>query len=212
MPRIDKYLALAVSERASDVHFSSEEPTRMRIDGDLISLDEKPWSNESLKGMLFEILNQDEQEKLITTKNFDKSYVVPGTGFFRVNMYWTRRGISAVLRAIPYQIPSFGDLGAPDVLRKLADAPKGLILVTGPTGSGKSTTLAAMINHINQTFSYHILTAEDPVEFVHKSKKSLINLLVSSIDWDIFALDEYSSLRYISASEKKKLLLSARSH
>lgn len=175
MPLIDKYLELATTNRASDIHFASGEPVRMRVDGDLVAVSESPFENDPLTAMMFEICTEQEQEKLVKTKNLDKSYAVDGVGFFRVNIFYTRRGMSAVLRTIPVKIPTMEQLGLPDSVHQLASAAKGLVLVTGPTGSGKSTTLAAIINHINTNYPYHILTAEDPVEFVHSSKQSLIN-------------------------------------
>lgn len=175
MPKIDQYLTIAIEKKASDLHFSAGETTRMRVDGDLVSFDEGPKNDAAVREILFEILTEAEREKFIAQKNLDKSYSIPNVGFFRVNCFWNRRGAAAVLRTIPQKIPTLADLNLPDVCRTLSESPRGLVLVTGPTGSGKSTTLAAMINHINTNFPYHILTAEDPVEFVHESKKSLIN-------------------------------------
>jgi twitching motility protein PilT len=175
MAHIDRYLSFAVTNRASDLHFSAGEPARVRIDGDLVALSEGALNEEQLQEILYEILNDTEREKLNTNKNLDKSYSVENVGFFRVNIFWTRRGIAAVLRTIPQKIPTMQDLNLPEAILNLTESPKGLVLVTGPTGSGKSTTLAAMIDHINTNHNYHILTAEDPVEFVHQSKESLVN-------------------------------------
>lgn len=175
MPKLDRFLKIAVMNRASDLHFSSDERIRMRIDGDLIAIEEPPVTCEEIEAVFMEILTDVEKEKLSTTKNLDKSYSLPGYGNFRINIFWTRKGVSAVLRTIPQNIPSMEELGLPETIANLAGLGKGLVLVTGPTGSGKSTTLAAMINHINQNCPYHILTAEDPIEFVHQSKRSLIN-------------------------------------
>ncbi len=175
MAEIDKLFRAAYEKRASDLHLSAGEPVRMRIDGDLVALDSHPYSDEALQKLIFEILSEPERKKCLSNRNLDKSYGVDGCGFFRVNVFWTRRGVAAVMRSIPFKIPTLEDLGLPPVIRKLSESPKGLVLVTGPTGSGKSTTLAAMINYINSNFQYHILTAEDPVEFVHESKQSLIN-------------------------------------
>ena len=175
MKRIDQYLAFAMKNRASDLHFSSGEPVRFRIDGDLVPLKEDPFSPEELEAVLTEILSEEEKNKLYREKNLDKSYFVPEIGQFRVNIFFNRKGIASVLRSIPVKVPSFEDLGLPEVIRRVAEKPRGLILVTGPTGSGKSTTLAAIIDYINSSFPYHILTVEDPVEFVHQSKSSLVN-------------------------------------
>jgi len=168
-------LRLASEKKASDIHFSAEEPIRFRVDGDLLAVTENPLSASALEALLFEILSEEEQMKLHQQKNLDKSCQIPGAGQFRVNMFFNRKGIAAVLRTIPSQTPSLESLGLPEVIKKLAEKPRGLILVTGPTGSGKSTTLAAIIDYINSNFPYHILTVEDPVEFVHSSKRSLVN-------------------------------------
>lgn len=175
MAEIHKILAFAMQRGASDIHFSSEEPIRIRVDGDLMSIDGNRTSAEQLQTLLFQVLSTEEQEKLVQNKNLDKSYMVPGIGQFRVNIFFNRKGIAAVLRSIPVKIPTFESLGLPEVLRKIAEKSRGLILVTGPTGSGKSTTLAAIIDYINTKYPYHILTVEDPVEFVHSSKNSLVN-------------------------------------
>lgn len=175
MSSMQKILLLASEKRASDIHFSAEEPIRFRIDGDLVAIMEKPVSATEMEALLFEILSPEEQMKLQQNKNLDKSCQIPGAGQFRVNMFFNRKGLAAVLRTIPSKTPSLESLGLPDVMKKMAEKPRGLILVTGPTGSGKSTTLAAIIDYINSNFPYHILTVEDPVEFIHASKQSLVN-------------------------------------
>jgi len=175
MARIDRYLEHAVQNRASDIHFSSDEPVRLRIDGDLVALDEAPLSTDELWELFSEFLGEGEAEKFQKNRNLDKSHSIPSIGNFRVNLFFTRRGMSGVIRTIPSKVPTIEELGLPEIVRTLAELPKGLVLVTGPTGSGKSTTLSAMINHINTNFPYHILTVEDPVEFVHPCKSSLVN-------------------------------------
>lgn len=175
MALIDRYLELALQQKASDLHFSSAQPVRLRIHGDLVPLEGGALTNEQIQTIFFEILGEEEREKFLKTRNLDKSYSLANVGNFRVNLFQTRDGISAVLRTIPSKIPTIQQLGLPEIVIRLTELNKGLVLVTGPTGSGKSTTLAAMINHINTNFPYHILTAEDPVEFVHPSLQSLIN-------------------------------------
>jgi len=175
MAAIDRYLKLAVEQKASDIHFTSGQAVRMRVQGDLTPLDERPMSAEQMESILLETLTDDERARFKEQKNLDKSLTCPGVGNFRLNIFQTRSGIAAVMRIIPSRLPSIAELGLPEVIKNLCELGKGLILVTGPTGSGKSTTLAAMIHHINQYFPYHILTAEDPVEFVHTSNMSLIN-------------------------------------
>lgn len=175
MRKIDEILKSAVESRASDIHFSSEQCIWARIDGDLNPFGETVFSSEDLKTMLMEVCSAPERERLESHKNLDKSYFIEGIGNFRVNIFYSRKGIGAVIRTLPSRIPTIDELGLPPVIKSLAELPKGLILVTGPTGSGKSTTLSAIINHMNMNFPYHILTAEDPVEFIHPSKKSLVN-------------------------------------
>ncbi len=175
MARLDRYLQHAVKVRASDIHFSSDEPVRLRVDGDLVAMEESPLDADTILDIFTEIFDEAELEKFHKQKNLDKSYSVEGAGNFRVNVFMTRLGFSAVVRTIPSKIPTLKDLGLPDAVQTLSELPKGLVLVTGPTGSGKSTTLAAMIDHINSYYPYHILTVEDPVEFVHQSRASLIN-------------------------------------
>lgn len=175
MAKIDHFLSKAAEMGASDLHFSTGEPTRVRVDGDLQILDENIFDSETLSDLLFELLGEEEKEKLKQHKNLDKSFSAKGIGNFRLNIFYNRKGIAAVLRSIPSRIPTIADLALPVVCEQLCNLEKGLVLVTGPTGSGKSTTLAAMINHINQFGRNHILTVEDPVEFVHESKNSLVN-------------------------------------
>ncbi len=175
MANIDQYLRHGMANRASDMHFSSGEPVRFRIDGDLVAMDQPPLTNEQIGELMFEILNEAEHDKLIAQKALDKSYGVEGLANFRLNIFYTRRGIAAVIRSIPSKIPTMAGLGLPDAIQSLTTIAKGLVLVTGPTGSGKSTTLAAMLNHINANYPYHILTVEDPVEFIHPSQQCLVN-------------------------------------
>lgn len=175
MARLDDYLRYAMEQRASDIHFSADEPIRMRIDGDLIAIDDNRLSSEEIDRLFDAILTETDREKLTKNKNLDKSHLVEGVGNFRVNVFFMKRGIGAVIRSIPSRMPTMQELGLPATIQQLADLPKGLVLVTGPTGSGKSTTLAAILNHINETCPYHILTVEDPVEFVHPPKMSLVN-------------------------------------
>jgi twitching motility protein PilT len=175
MRKIDKFLRVAVERRASDLHFSSDEPVRFRIDGELEIISDRNLSHEDITEIFFEILNEQERGFLSENQNLDKSFTAEGSGNFRLNIFFTRKGMSAVLRTIPSEIPSIEKLELPPVVAELCKLDKGLVLVTGPTGSGKSTTLAAMVNYINATSKCHILTVEDPVEFVHSSQMSLIN-------------------------------------
>lgn len=175
MAKLDHYLALAVRNRASDLHLVSGEKVRLRVDGDLLPQDGEALSAAALQEMFFEVLTSEERNRFLSEMNLDKSYSVPQIGSFRLNLFMNRRGMAAVLRAIPQTIPSMEDLNLPEVVQRFAALPKGLVLVTGPTGSGKSTTLAAMVDQINSTQAGHILTIEDPIEFIHPSKVSLVN-------------------------------------
>ncbi len=175
MAHIDQYLRHGMANRASDFHFSAGESVRFRIDGDLVVMDQAPLSHDDVEKMFLEILTEPEVEKLHAHKALDKSYGVEGLANFRINIFYTRRGIASVIRSIPSKIPTMQQLGLPDAIQGLTALAKGLVIVTGPTGSGKSTTLAAMLNQINMTYPYHILTVEDPVEFIHPSQNCLIS-------------------------------------
>jgi twitching motility protein PilT len=172
---IAEFLQKARDAKASDIHLSAGEPVRLRIHGDLQPITERPVSREDLQHLLGQILNGSQVEHLRTSRDLDTAYAHEMLGRFRVNCFYQERGPAAVLRLIPPSIPTFDELGLPGVLRELSMREKGLVLVTGPTGSGKSTTLAAMIDLINRTEPMHILTIEDPIEFVHTPKKCLVN-------------------------------------
>ncbi len=175
VPQINQILQLAIQQKASDIHLSSQEPIRLRINGDLIAINQNILTHQQLTLILFEILTDEEKKKISQKWNLDRSYTAKGIGNFRVNIFMTKRGIASSIRVIPEKIPSISELGFPSIVYGLSELNKGLVLVTGPTGSGKSTTLAAMIDHINTNFHCHILTIEDPIEFIHVSKKSLVN-------------------------------------
>lgn len=147
----------------------------MRIRGDLVRLDVPALGTDAHNERLFSILNDERRHKLETFKEVDLSYNVPGLARFRVNMFWQRGNIGAVFRVIPFQIRTIDELNLPQVSKKIAGLARGLVLVTGPTGSGKSTSLAAIINHINHERRCHIMTIEDPIEYVHKDQTSIIN-------------------------------------
>jgi twitching motility protein PilT len=147
----------------------------MRIHGELKRADYPPLSNEETRTLLLSILNEDRRARLYSFKELDLSYHVPGLSRFRVNMFWQRHNIGAVFRVIPFKIRTIDDLRMPQICKHLALLPRGLILVTGPTGSGKSTSLAAMINHINRQKRSHVMTVEDPIEYVHSDDVSIIN-------------------------------------
>lgn len=175
MAQIDELLKFMLHQDASDLHLTTGEPPYFRIHGQMIRSQHRILNNDEMKALLFEILTERQKQLFAKHWELDFSYNLPQYGRFRCNLYMQRRGLGAAFRAIPNKILNLGDLGLPSELAELTHVPKGLILVTGATGSGKSTTLAALIDHINQTESKHILTIEDPIEFVHLSKNSLIN-------------------------------------
>ena len=172
---IEDLLEEVLNVGASDLHMSVGQPPVFRIDGALIRTKYEPLSAQSIEALLFPMLSNEQRRVLEQTWELDFSYGVHGIGRFRVNLYKEASNYAAAFRTINVNPPTIKSLGLPDVIREYCELPRGLILVTGPTGSGKTTTLAAMVDYINSTFSHHILTIEDPVEFVHKSKKSLIH-------------------------------------
>ncbi len=172
---ITQLLTFGVQQGASDCHLSSGEPPMLRIHGELKKLDHPALSKDDVHNMVFDMMNDNQRKVFQETRECDFSFEMGEIARFRVNVFMQRRGEAAVFRTIPTKILALEQLGMPPILRELCDKEKGLILVTGPTGSGKSTTLAAMIDYLNDTFEGHILTIEDPIEFVHKSKKCLVS-------------------------------------
>ena len=192
---IDDLLKEVVQYRASDLHISAGLPPVIRVDGNLLRTKYPPYTPEGVEDLLFPMLNNEQRRTLEQTWELDMSYGLKDLGRFRVNIYKNRGTYAAAFRTINSVIPSFESLGLSDVVRSITERPRGLILVTGPTGSGKSTTLASMIDYINETRSEHILTIEDPIEFVHKSKKSVIHQRELGQDTRSFANALKSSLR-----------------
>ncbi|MGD9764935.1 MAG: type IV pilus twitching motility protein PilT [Candidatus Binatia bacterium] len=172
---ITELLTFAYRSGASDAHLSAGEPPRLRINGDMKKLDHPALSAEEVHNMVFDVMSDGLRRQFQETNDVDFSFELGDLARFRVNVFRGRRGEGAVFRTIPTKVMTVEDLGLPPILKELCDKEKGLILVTGPTGSGKSTTLAAMIDYINESFEGHILTIEDPIEFVHHSKRCLIN-------------------------------------
>jgi len=177
--KIDEYLVFMMDSGASDLHLSSGEFPVIRVDGDIARFgdDDSILTMDDVSGLLKEMMNDDEYQAFEKDHEYDFSYALEGVGRYRVNAFKHNNGVGTILRAIPEEVMTMKQLGIDDdeVFKTLANAPKGLVLVTGPTGSGKSTTLAAIIDYINKNHKYHILTIEDPVEFVHKGIKSVIN-------------------------------------
>ena len=172
---IQKLLELVKKAKASDLHITPNEPPILRINGSLRRTEMQPLSAEQVKSICYSFLTVSQIEDLEKNFELDCAYGIDGVGRFRINIYKDRLGYSAALRKITFEIPSVDDLDLPEVVKKLVHLPRGLVLVTGPTGSGKSTTLAAMVDWINRNRAEHILTIEDPIEFIHQSKNSIIN-------------------------------------
>ncbi len=172
---ISELLAFSVKNKASDLHLSAGLPPMIRVHGDVRRINLPPLEHKDVHSMIYDIMNDGQRKVYEERLEIDFSFAIPGLARFRVNAFNQDRGAAAVLRTIPSKILSLEDLNAPKIFADLALKPRGLVLVTGPTGSGKSTTLAAMVNHVNENEYAHILTIEDPIEFVHDSKKCLIN-------------------------------------
>lgn len=174
-PRIEVLLDEVVKKKASDLHLQVGLPPMLRIDGSLTPVTgADPLNEEAVEALIFAILDEDQKQILLKDKEFDFSFAYGELGRFRVNAFHERGNLAAALRLIPNEILSTEQLGMPPVVKKFADYPRGLVLVTGPTGSGKSTTLAALIHQINSEKAAHIITIEDPIEYAHKSQKSVI--------------------------------------
>jgi len=174
MARIDAFLKLGLAQGCSDVHLAVGIPPMLRMNGDLMPIKFRELSDIELETYVDEILTEQQKERLVTGQDLDFSYVAEEGGRFRVNVFRKVTGIGAVFRFIPGEVPSLESLNVPAILNKFCDYHQGMVLVTGSTGTGKSTTLAAMINHLNQTRSLNIISLEDPIEFVHPSKKSQV--------------------------------------
>ncbi|MCH7944890.1 MAG: type IV pilus twitching motility protein PilT [Armatimonadetes bacterium] len=187
MSRLDELLRYIVEVDASDLHLKVGNPPIIRLLNDLKRLDQPPITEEEMDSMLFGILNEERKRRLMEFRELDLSYAIEGLARFRVNMYWSRGTISGEFRLIPFQIKTIDELRIPKVTEKLAMLPRGLIIVTGPTGCGKSTSLAAMINHINLNANKHIITIEDPIEYVHQDHKCIINQRERGTDTHSFA-------------------------
>ncbi len=175
MAKIDAFFKLMNDQGASDLHLVSGQPPALRIHGDIERIKYKVLENDELKGMLYEITPEDKVKVFEETGDIDFGYEIPGLARYRANFFMQKYGVAAVFREIPAEIMTAEQLGLPAVITKLASLPRGLVLVTGPTGSGKSTTLAAIIDQANRNRKDHIITVEDPVEFVHRSQACIVN-------------------------------------
>jgi twitching motility protein PilT len=172
---ISELLAFTVKNKASDLHLSAGLPPMIRVHGDVRRINLPPLEHKDVHAMVYDIMNDGQRKFYEENLECDFSFAIPNLARFRVNAFVQQRGAGAVFRIIPSTVLSLEDLKAPKIFAEIADQPRGMVLVTGPTGSGKSTTLAAIVNHINENEHGHILTVEDPIEFVHEAKKCLIN-------------------------------------
>lgn len=172
---ISELLKFGVKNKASDLHLSAGLPPMIRVDGDIKKINLPALDHKNVHELIYDIMNDKQRKEYEENLETDFSYELPTVGRFRVNAFNHNRGAGAVLRMIPSEVLTLEQLVTPPIFKEIAQNPRGLILVTGPTGSGKSTTLAAIIDYINEQYNHHILTIEDPIEFVHQSKKSLIN-------------------------------------
>lgn len=192
---IKHLLKTTVERKASDLHISVGIPPMLRIDGDLVYYEDQPVTAEIIQTMLDVVLTEEQKINLQKELEIDLAYPLEDICRFRVNVYNQQRGLAAAFRIIPSKIPSFADLGLAPIFQSLCDYSNGIVLVTGPTGSGKSTTLAAMVNYINETRQEHIITVEDPVEFTHPCKKCLVNQRELNKDTQSFNMALRSALR-----------------
>lgn len=175
MPQIDQFLKVLVEHGGSDLHLTTGSPPVMRVHGHMQRVKFRDLNAKDMETLVYEIMEEDWRVRFLDQMDFDFAYEIPELARFRVNVFWHRKGLGAVLRTIPSKILTADQLGLPDAVRKFCLLTKGLVLVTGPTGSGKSTTLAAMVDLINEQRADHILTIEDPIEFTHDNKKCLVN-------------------------------------
>ncbi len=173
--QITDLLAFGVKNKASDLHLSTGLPPMIRVHGDIRRINLPDISSDEAFNMITDVMNDTQRKIFQQELEVDFSFELPNVSRFRVNAFMSNRGPAAVFRTIPSKVLTLEQLSAPEIFKKIAETPRGLVLVTGPTGSGKSTTLAAMIDYINDNHQGHILTIEDPIEFVHQSKKSLVN-------------------------------------
>ena len=175
MSQIDMLFKIMIEQDASDLHLTSGAPPYLRIHGEMVKLDHAVLAPKDVQTLVFEILTDKQKRDFVEKWELDCSYSLQDFGRFRCNIFMQRKGLGAVFRVIPTEIKTVDELGLPKGIIDLVDVPRGLVLVTGPTGSGKSTTLAAILHTINMTRKEHIITIEDPIEFVHENRMSLVN-------------------------------------
>jgi len=200
---VDGLLRTAVERDASDIHIKAESPPLLRIYSELIPMDLPPFTPEEAKRLSYSILSREEREEFEREWELDLGYDIPGLARFRVNVFIQRGMVGSVYRIIPLQVQTIEELGLPDICRYFSERPRGLVLVTGPAGCGKSTTQAAMLDHVNKHYPVHIVTVEDPIEFVHEPKLSLINQRELGRDTRSFA----NALKYVLRQDPDVILV-----
>lgn len=195
MARIDSFLRLVVEQNASDLHFHANTVPMIRFNGDLVPLPFRELSEVEARRFLLEIMSPEQRQVFEREQDLDFVHVLPGVGRFRVNVFVQARGTGAVFRIIPPTVPSFESLRLPESVRRLCQSANGLVLICGPTGSGKTTTLAAIVDSINRTSKRHIITIEDPIEFIHESRESVLTQRQVGRDTESFSAALRSALR-----------------
>lgn len=203
MAEIEGLMQEVIDKDGSDLHLTADIPPVLRIHGKLQYNEHPPLSHEDVQRLIYEILTDAQRRKLEADKELDFSHALEDIGRFRINVYWQRGNLAAACRLIPLVIRSPRELGMPPIVETLAEKPRGIVLVTGPTGSGKSTTLAAIIDIINRTRAEHIITVEDPIEFIHHHNKSMINQREVGADTHSFA----SALRHVLRQDPDVILI-----
>ena len=187
MPTMDELLRTLIEKGGSDLHLTAGSPPQVRVDGVLVPLEAPPLSGADAKQLCYSVLTDAQKQRFEENNELDVSFGVKGLSRFRTNLFVQRGTVGGAIRVIPHEIYSFEQLGLPPIIATLAEKPRGLVLVTGPTGSGKSTTLASMIDKINEERHEHIVTVEDPIEFVHRHKKCIVNQREVGADTQTFA-------------------------
>ncbi len=203
MTNLRDLLQEMIEKQASDLHITAGVPPQLRVDGDIMSTDHEPLTPEDTLQITYSVLNEEQQKRFEAEKELDFSFGVKGLSRFRANVFLQRGVTSLAIRQIPYEIRSFRELGLPPVVEKLADKQKGMILVTGPTGSGKSTTLASIIDKINNERRSHIITIEDPIEYIHQHKKCIVNQREVKADTESFG----AALKHVLRQDPDVILI-----
>jgi twitching motility protein PilT len=203
MATLYELLKLMIEKNASDLHVTTGSPPRLRVDGKLVNIEHPPLNPADTKSLCYSVLTDAQKHKYEENNELDLSFGVKGLSRFRANIFMQRGAVAGAFRTIPFNIRTFKDLGLPEIMNDIVKKPRGLMLVTGPTGSGKSTTLAAMVDRINSDRYEHILTIEDPIEYLHPHKKCLINQREVSADTASFT----SALRYVLRQDPDVVLI-----